>query len=135
MYLKIIKKYYGDNGRARRTEYWVLTTVCIILYYIENTVNNRTTPIYQTIKDITLESIGSLSLTIAIILIYCLLYIATAVRRCTDIGISQWYTILFLVPYARIAFAILLGLIKTDAARTPAAQAKIKKVMSLFKSK
>ena len=136
LFLKAIKKYYGNNGRAKRLEYWIVTTICIMLYGFDYFVNNVIiTPGYHNIKEIPWYETVGIILAALLVLIYWFLYVSTAFRRCTDIGISRWCALLVAVPYVNYAVIILLGLLKTDAARTPAAQAKIKKVMSLFKSK
>ena len=134
MYLQAIKKYFGNEGRAKHLEYWVVTAICIVLYCVEYLLDS-TAPNYRYITEIPWYNVVFLIPTPFIVLAYWLLYLSTALRRCTDIGISRWCVLLTAVPYVSYAFIILLGLIKTDAARTPAAQAKIKKVMSLFKSK
>ena len=136
LFLKAVKKYYGEDGRAKRLEYWIVTTICIMLYGFDYFVNNVIiTPGYHNIKEIPWYETVGITLAAAIILVYWGLYFSIAIRRCNDIGISPWWTVLVLIPYVNYAVIILLGFIKTDAARTPAVQAKIKKVMSLFKSK
>ena len=60
---------------------------------------------------------------------YIVFFIAIASHRCRDIGISKWYILLVIFPYAkiasiiiivpdiRIAFIIILGCLETGAAK------------------
>lgn len=132
----LLKKYFSRKGNAKRLEYWRMLLIsfppiCLLI-----------------IVDAPFKFSGSIASPIfwlyfifdfALWVFFALLFLTVILRRMTDIGIGKWY-VLFLVfpylfPYLNTSAVILLGLLKTDAARTPAVQAKIKKVVSLFKSK
>ena len=125
MMIETLKKYYNNyyryknyKGYAKRLEYWKMLAVIIPLYLIERVVLWSLAESIPTNKVPDLTSIlfsTRFIFVIILLILYLLPFFYTAFRRCNDIGISRWCTLLVLIDYISIVFIIMLGCLNTGA--------------------
>lgn len=91
-YIKAFKNYTKCNGRASRKEYWMFVLFWYIFYFILDVIQavlGLNIPYVDT-------SYGYLTLVYSII--SCTPFFSVSVRRLHDVGKSEWYTFLSLLP-------------------------------------
>lgn len=100
-------KYVDFTGRARRSEYWWVVLFVVIVTLPLTIVDQL---LFQ---DVLLEAgIGVLTsfFTLAILLPG----LSLSVRRLHDIGMSGWFVLLFLIPFAGSVFGLVIALIDSQ---------------------
>ena len=102
-YKSMFKKYAQFRGRSRRSEYWfagLANFIVVMLFYL------LFVPAFVDIAnygDISNGSAAFMGIASILMMIYCIVVfvpsLALSVRRLHDIGKSDWFLLLGLIPY------------------------------------
>ncbi|MES2414430.1 MAG: DUF805 domain-containing protein [Pseudomonadota bacterium] len=99
-YLKVMKNYFGVEGRARRTEYWMYFLVYLGIIIVASILD----------AIIGLGLIGGIAA-----LVHLIPSITVGVRRLHDINKSGWWLLIVLIPLIGWLIAIYWAVKEGDA--------------------
>ena len=88
-------RQFSFSGKAARPEFWgwwIATTIGYLLLFSLDASN------------------GSVLFTLGYIFFAAWIQLATAIRRCTDAGITPWFSALLLIPYVNLLIVLILGI-------------------------
>ena len=88
----LLKQLFSFKGRAKRTEYW-LVSICSSLLMLPASITDE--------EDMTM---GLAVYTLVMLIPLCWLSIAVITRRFHDLGKSGWFTVLTCIPIVNIVF-------------------------------
>ena len=95
-----IKQLFSFKGRAKRTEYW-LVSICSSLFMLPVSITDE--------ADMT---VGLAVYALVMIIPLCWLSLAVVTRRFHDLGKSGWFTILTCIPVVNIIFGVYVAFFK-----------------------
>ena len=95
-----IKQLFSFKGRAKRTEYW-LVSICSSLFMLPVSITDE--------ADMT---VGLAVYALVMIIPLCWLSLAVITRRFHDLGKSGWFTVLTCIPIVNIVFGIYAAFFK-----------------------
>ncbi len=97
-----MNKYFNFNGTAKRQEYWAVILSAFVAYIVAFTL--------------ILMDAGWVGPLIALWLTVATLWalLAVTVKRLRDAGLSIWWILVTLVPYAGTIASIVFGCIQTQ---------------------
>ena len=135
-----LSKYFYDRGRTKRSGYWCAMAIIAPIFLLSDRVEWYLNDGYdwqflydwQSSYDRVPEA-----LAVLLTLLFIFFFFILVERRCNDVGVKGWYTLVFILPlafqYTDIISLIVLGCLKSDAAKDPRVKAKIKKLIDFFK--
>jgi uncharacterized membrane protein YhaH (DUF805 family) len=100
-------KYVDFSGRARRSEYWWVVLFLVIVTLPLSIVD------LVLFGELVLDA-GIGVLTALFTLAILLPGLSLSVRRLHDIGMSGWFVLLFLIPFAGSVFGLVIALIDSQ---------------------
>ena len=129
-----LSKYLYDRGRTKRSGYWcamaIIAPIFLLAGKVEWYLNDGYDwqSLYDWGPDAFIVLLGLLSVVPCFVI---------AGRRFNDIGVKGWCKFLLFLPllfqYTDIIAIIVLGCLKSDAAKDPRVKAKIKRLIGFFK--
>ena len=107
-FMTSVRRHLSDKGRTKRSEFWLVFLLLVLA-----------TMLAYRYARFFVSNANWLLLFFVLIAPFLWLYIATARRRCRDIGISVGYSWSTLYAGAGIPYVLLLGSLRSDAAKIP----------------
>ena len=107
-FMTSVRRHLSDKGRTKRSEFWLVFLLLVLATMLAYRYARFFVP-----------NANWLLLFFVLIAPFLWLYIATARRRCRDIGISVGYSWSTLYAGAGIPYVLLLGSLRSDAAKIP----------------
>ena len=102
-----LSKYFSFRGFAGRQQFWAVSVIIVVAgFFIPGLLSAFVTPGGNGSGIAALGMLGS-------IVIGTWAYIATAVRRARDAGISPWWVLLTFVPFLAVIIFLVLGFLRT----------------------